>query len=72
MNHDEAFLQEILADPDSDVPRLIYADYLEEQGGADRAEFIRAQCERAKLDELDERRWELEAAVRDALWFGVE
>lgn len=53
---DEAvdFLEEILAEPDSDVPRLIYADWLEEQGSP-RGEFIRVQCELDQLDRLDPR-----------------
>jgi uncharacterized protein (TIGR02996 family) len=38
------FLREIIADPDNDAPRLIYADWLEELGDP-RAEFIRVQCE---------------------------
>src|SRR6478735_4473332 len=37
------FLQTILEQPDDDSPRLIYADWLDEEGDADRAEFIRAQ-----------------------------
>ncbi len=49
-----AFLDEVLANPDDDVPRLIYADYLEEAGDP-RGEFIRLQCELAELDELDPR-----------------
>jgi uncharacterized protein (TIGR02996 family) len=40
---ENAFLQAILADPDDDAPRLIYADWLDENGDADRAEFIRLQ-----------------------------
>ncbi|MHB1424636.1 MAG: TIGR02996 domain-containing protein [Gemmataceae bacterium] len=47
MTHADAFLQDILAHPDDDAPRLIFADWLEEQGDAGsvaRAEFIRAQC----------------------------
>ncbi len=47
-----AFLDEVLAAPDSDAPRLIYADYLEELGDP-RGEFIRKQCQLAQLDELD-------------------
>ncbi len=43
MNPHDAFLQEILARPDDDVPRLIYADWLEEQGDV-RCELIRVQC----------------------------
>ncbi len=42
--HESAFLEAILADPDDDSPRLIYADWLDERGDADRAEFIRVQC----------------------------
>jgi hypothetical protein len=30
------------------LPRLVYADFLEEAGDADRAEFIRVQCELAR------------------------
>jgi uncharacterized protein (TIGR02996 family) len=42
------FIQEILASPDDDTPRLIYADWLEEQGDP-LGEFIRVQCELATL-----------------------
>jgi uncharacterized protein (TIGR02996 family) len=49
MTHDDAFLQAILEDPDDDTPRLVYADWLEEHGQPERAEFIRVQCERARL-----------------------
>src|SRR5262245_44393164 len=44
MNQEAALLAAILDDPDSDLPRLIYADWCEEQGSP-RAEFIRLQCE---------------------------
>jgi uncharacterized protein (TIGR02996 family) len=44
MTHEEAFLQAIRESPTDDAPRLIYADWLEEHGQADRAEFIRVQC----------------------------
>jgi uncharacterized protein (TIGR02996 family) len=46
---DTAFLRTILANPDDDAPRLIYADWLDEQGDADRAEFIRLQIRLAHL-----------------------
>lgn len=42
-DHD-ALLAAVVADPDADLPRLVYADYLEEAGDeadAARAEFIR-------------------------------
>src|SRR5262245_46230214 len=38
------FLQTITESPAEDGPRLVYADWLEERGEADRAEFIRLQC----------------------------
>lgn len=40
----DALLRRILEDPADDSARLVYADWLEEQGDADRAEFIRVQC----------------------------
>src|SRR5262249_33453659 len=46
--HDEVFLEDILAQPDDDLPRLIYADWLEDHGNAGRAEFIRVQCRLAR------------------------
>ena len=44
MTDHAAFFETIRAYPDDDAPRLVYADYLDEQGDADRAEFIRLQC----------------------------
>lgn len=43
MDVGQALLQAILADPQDDLPRLAYADWLEENGRQERAEFIRAQ-----------------------------
>lgn len=43
----EALHAAILADPDDDLVRLAYADWLDEQGRAERAEFIRVQIELA-------------------------
>src|SRR5437773_2457581 len=48
MTRDEAFLLDILESPDDDTPRLVYADWLDEQGDPARAEFIRLQIETAK------------------------
>jgi uncharacterized protein (TIGR02996 family) len=48
MTHDEAFLEAIREQPDDDGPRLVYADWLDDHGQPDRAEFIRVQCERAR------------------------
>lgn len=41
-----AFLQAIIAEPNRDDLRLIFADWIEERGDTDRAEFIRLQCAR--------------------------
>lgn len=35
----------VIENPAADGPRLVYADFLEERGETDRAEFIRVQCE---------------------------
>lgn len=45
-----AFLDTILAWPDDDAPRLVFADYLDERGLHDRAHFIRLQCRLASMD----------------------
>jgi uncharacterized protein (TIGR02996 family) len=68
MKTDKAFLQAVLDEPDDDAPRLVYADWLEEHGDAARAEFLRVQCELARLADGDGRRWELEARERWLLW----
>jgi uncharacterized protein (TIGR02996 family) len=44
----EAFLQAIIESPEDEVPRLVYADWLEDHGYEARAEFIRLQIERAR------------------------
>lgn len=41
----DALLRAIIEDPSDDSARLVYADWLEEQGGVDHAEFIRVQVE---------------------------
>lgn len=55
----EALVAAIAANPDEDTPRLMLADWLQENGEEDRAEFIRYQCEAARLEESDPRRKEL-------------
>jgi uncharacterized protein (TIGR02996 family) len=50
MDMHHSFRQAICENPADDVPRLIYADWLEEHGHQpERAEFIRVQIELAKL-----------------------
>lgn len=45
MSDGDALLRTILNNPDDDTARLVYADWLQENGNEDRAEFIRLQCE---------------------------
>ncbi len=48
MSDRDALLAAIRAHPDEDTPRLVFADYLEENDEAPRAAFIRAQVEFAR------------------------
>ena len=48
-----AFLRTIAEHPADDGPRLVYADWLEEQGDSDRAEFIRLQIDLARTEDDD-------------------
>ncbi len=76
MSCHDAFLQEIIAHPRDDAPRLIYADWLEEQGDP-RAEFIRTQCELARLPDDAPQRPALESREAQllnqygAVWLGL-
>jgi uncharacterized protein (TIGR02996 family) len=49
MTDADDFLAAIIDRPDDDLPRLVFADFLEESGDGERAEFIRVQCELARL-----------------------
>jgi uncharacterized protein (TIGR02996 family) len=53
MTDREALYRAVLADPDDDTLRLIYADALEEEGDARRAAFIRTQVALAGVPEYD-------------------
>src|SRR5262249_26518532 len=60
----DAFLSDILESPDDDTSRLIYADWLDDHGQPERAEFIRVQIELARLPYRDRRRLSLEQRER--------
>jgi uncharacterized protein (TIGR02996 family) len=67
MSDRRALLAAVLADPDADAPRLVYADFLDETGDptdAARAAFIRLEIEAARLpaDDPARERLETEAA----------
>ena len=61
------FLRDILANPEDDAPRLVYADWLDEHGEAARAEFIRVQVRLAALPEGADERLELARRQRQLL-----
>lgn len=60
MTEHDALLASILAQPEEDAPRLVYADWLEENGDAERGEFVRIEVELARTppgtDEAERRR----------------
>ena len=49
MTDRDALMRAILDHPDEDTPRLMFADWLQENGQPDRATFVRRQCEIARL-----------------------
>ncbi|VTR97170.1 TIGR02996 domain-containing protein [Tuwongella immobilis] len=60
-------LESIRQLPDEDAPRLVYADWLEERGERDRAQFIRVQCALASLPAHHPDRTDLENREADLL-----
>src|SRR3954466_8054358 len=60
-------LQAIRDRPDDDALRLVLADWLEDHGDSEQAEFIRVRIERARLPDEDDRQAELEARERRLL-----
>lgn len=70
MHDHAAFLASITASPDDDLPRLVYADWLDEcgePGASARAEFIRTQCELERCTPDDDRRMALQKRERQLL-----
>jgi uncharacterized protein (TIGR02996 family) len=67
MTDEPTLLAAVLADPGDDAPRLVYADWLDEHGQPDRAEFIRVQCELIGTPVWDPRRPGLERREADLL-----
>ncbi|MCI0701007.1 MAG: TIGR02996 domain-containing protein [Planctomycetia bacterium] len=84
MNEESAFIGAIVESPDDDTLRLVFADWLEENGQPERAEFIRIECEQASIrddgiapNEWDSPRfWELQKRAEELYkrhagkWFG--
>ena len=76
MNDRAAFHAAIRENPDDDVVRLVYADWLEENGEAERAEFIRLEIEADRLPLDDPERERVNARAlqmwkeHSTEWFG--
>lgn len=68
---EQSFLSAICEQPDDDTVRLVYADWLEEHGRAERAAFIRAEVELSNtppgIDEDERRRAVLFARRKELL-----
>jgi len=77
MSTETALLRAIRDMPDEDTPRLMYADYLDEEGFSARAEFIRVQIALARLPPHDPQRAPLEdrehelLAEHECSWLGI-
>lgn len=67
MSDEKALLASIWEQPHEDTPRLVYADWVQENGQPERAEFIRLQCALARMDTDDPERAKLEKRERH-LW----
>jgi uncharacterized protein (TIGR02996 family) len=67
---EDGLLRAVVEDPDDDVPRLVYADWLEENGQAQRAELLRLQCDPARV-EPSPREKELAQALSAELLAGL-
>ena len=61
----DALLAAIRANPEEDTPRLMFADWLDEHGEPERAEFIRLQCEIALLADEGGDSYAMYAFLRD-------
>jgi uncharacterized protein (TIGR02996 family) len=59
MSYEDAFLTAIGDAPGDDTPRLVYADWLEDGGQPERAEFVRVQCRWDAADPTDPSYWDL-------------
>ena len=67
----DALLAAIRATPEEDTPRLVFADWLDENGDPDRAEFIRLQCECARFADEDCDSYAMYAFLRDHYSVGL-
>ena len=57
MTERDALLRAVCENPDDDTPRLVYADWLQENGEEERAEFIRVQVLMARTKARADEDW---------------
>jgi uncharacterized protein (TIGR02996 family) len=67
MNDRDSLLSAIIQQPEEDTPRLAFADWLDEHGEANRAEFIRAQHKLIGLPLKSDERVRLETRTAELL-----
>lgn len=60
MTSEQDLLEAVIAAPHDDGPRLVFADFLEEHGDPDRAEFIRLQINTPRIPKTIEAKEEIE------------
>jgi uncharacterized protein (TIGR02996 family) len=65
--NEAAFLRSVALDSADNAPRLVFADWLEEQGETARAEFVRVQCELTSSTIPEERRHAVRVRERELL-----
>ena len=63
MSQGETLLCEVCEYPEEDAPRLVYADWLDEHGQAERAAYIRLKVEQERVPPYEPRWFELDAAA---------
>lgn len=67
----EGLIRAVAAEPADDSSRLIMADWCEDHGMADRAEFIRLQIRLAAGEPVPARSLERESVLLDRLGYGI-
>jgi uncharacterized protein (TIGR02996 family) len=67
MHEEQSFLDQLIGDPNDDVTRLVYADWLDEHGDP-RGAYLRAEQELAALSEDDPRFADLQREVSKTAW----
>jgi uncharacterized protein (TIGR02996 family) len=70
MSEREGILSAVLEDPADDMPRMVYADWLDDHDSPDRAEFIRSQIRLVRQGRKlpREERQALKARIDSLLW----